>query len=150
MSTVKDILCNNGTLLTYPQIIVKFGQCLTWFQYAQLVSAIPQEWKVKLSGSTSKQFALSPFETISSCFKICNIVYTKLVLITTKLPLKMAKWKQRLNIQLEFEEFIQLFSNISTVTIATKRSLRFLKGSFTAQHRGCQRNVVNVNTSDFP
>lgn len=118
MVTVADLF-HDKTLLTYPQLCQRFGNALTWFEYMQVVDAIPLNWKRKLQ-----------IEGVSWSFKGHNVnhikgitakfVYSQLIDNVKPLVRKVQKWERMLNCQLEIEEFCKFFVNTYTLTISSK------------------------------
>ena len=51
---VGDICDESGRILSFPEIVKKFGECMTWLHYNQLCSALPGWWKEVLMLSTTE------------------------------------------------------------------------------------------------
>lgn len=110
----------NGQIKPYNEIVTEFGSVLTWFEYYQIVAAIPVNWKCLLVEGAREPPSLPCFLAVQNCHKISNIVYTKLINVKTKILKKKEMWERRLATCIEDLEYMSLFNNIVKVTIVSK------------------------------
>lgn len=61
---INDILDNTGDFLSYHQFCCMYGQICNIFNYNQLLSVIPTNWKRKLKKSGDRQQVCPPITKI--------------------------------------------------------------------------------------
>lgn len=116
---VKQFFDEQGNVVSYANILNSDGNVITWFQYSQLIAAIVDR-KRTLAHGVDLHGTLTNFQKLENSCKISHIVYTKLIDVPSRLNDKRIKWEQRLNIDIDYEQFLKNFNNVSEVTIATK------------------------------
>lgn len=75
---ISDLIDVNNDLRSHNSLIQEFGNCLTWFQYAQLIVSIPQVWKTKIANHGIRQ-SISKFDRLCRETKISQTVYSSLI-----------------------------------------------------------------------
>lgn len=114
-------LFENRQLISYDNIVQRYGPVLTWLQHAQIIAALPNHWKTILFESHGTIVYTPPrYTLLSPMTKITTDVYSYLISRKTDILKKKHTWENRLNVQLDDQEFFDLFKNVSLVTIATK------------------------------
>lgn len=115
---IRDIVNVNGRLKTYEEIVLQYGECVTWLQYGQLISAIPSDWKQNIVYDVG--YSLSLFDRFSTFIKISNLAYTMLIKDEKALTKRKQRWERKLCITMNNEDFLKNFKNIYAQTICTK------------------------------
>lgn len=116
---IGDILDTNGNIVEFEQIAIKYGSAIGWMQYFQLIHAIPTVWLDKCK-TTQQNYSLFRIDRLENMSKISNIVYSSLIYNDSAVNTKKQKWEQKLSIEIQQREFLQIFKNIYKQTIATK------------------------------
>lgn len=117
---IHQLFDRSGQIRSYESIKESFGNVLSWYQYAQLINAIPVTWKTVLTNEYSNEVAFTNFEIIVNETKISNKVYSK-INAHKSLPIQQkAKWEKLVNSQISDREYAKLFTFPQKVTIATK------------------------------
>lgn len=120
---IKDIVNDNGEFFTYAEFVSKYGGCIQWIEYWQILAGIHHEWKRILKehhwGTNDVQ---RKYKVLMETNKWSRIVYDDLIDRDCEnlLERKWLRWNKYLNIHIEFEHFCKNFKNISSTTIATK------------------------------
>lgn len=119
--TITDLLNSYGILASYQEITIKFGNVLSWYEHIQILAAIPHSWKEAiLNADPASPNVFMHFDRISSCNKISNIVYDKLIESPLASQKASHKWSNRLHINISVKEMNKMFANILKPTICTK------------------------------
>lgn len=119
MMLLSDIFKPNGQIKTHRELTNEFGHCLNWFEYAQLITAIPRAWVIKVETHGLEQ-SLSHFQRLSNETKISQTVYSALIDDGFKLTNRLNRWQRKLNCVLNEKDFLKQFRNLYGHTIATK------------------------------
>lgn len=118
---ISQLFDDNGILHSYQYINANYPGALTWFQHAQIISAIPHEWRqTLLSDSITLDILLTPYEKFINENKISQQVYRKLIGNSAELTSVRIKWQMRLLREISETEFNKMFNNIKLLTISTK------------------------------
>lgn len=120
---VSDLVAVQGIFYTYPQIVAKYGDCISWYQHVQILSAMPLLWKQGiLSTNTLVANKLNNYDKIAGTTKITNMVYNKLIDNNDRsfIETQRDKWQTRLQCELCATEFRRAFRDILAPTIYTK------------------------------
>lgn len=115
---ISDLFKITGIVKTYNEITTQFGPVLNWFEYRQLLKAIPKEWIEKCS--ILQQFCFTNFERLCNMQKISNTVYSELIEDCNALQGRLERWKCKLVIDIEYKDFLKTFKGIYCQTICTK------------------------------
>ena len=121
---LSDILNDDGTVLTFDQLKSKYNTLeIGWLKYQGIVTAIPREWKRKLLNyvDTDRLQTQQPTtEKLLAMNKVCKNTYSMLVdKLTNELRVYTGKckWEKDLHIQLELDDYYNLFDTITSVHI---------------------------------
>lgn len=98
----------------------EYGNCLNWFEYGQLRTAIPNEWKTKMINDSDNAHCCMLFDRIKNEGKISKLVYDILIQKENCLMSKVTKWENKLNINIEYNQFVKFVRNIYLQSICTK------------------------------
>ncbi len=131
---VRDIVHDNGDFFTLDEIYHRYGHCITLMQYNSLKSCIPKEWKecLREDGNGTKK---SKIESISKMPHVCKHIYSYLINIKSKEPVKAQdKWNAVLGTNITNWE--NIYSNVFIATICTK----FRDFQFRLLHRSLVTN----------
>ncbi len=115
---VKDILHNNGTLLSLEEIHDRYGNCINQMQYNSLMSSIPKNWKQLLRNNDSKE-KKNKIDAISKMPSICKYIYLDLINAKSTTP-ENAQEKWNMSLGINVTDWENIYSNIYMSTICTK------------------------------
>lgn len=115
---VADLYSGNN-LMTYPELVNKFGQVMTWFEYAQLIDAIPILWRQSIHAQ-GPICIIRGANLNKSMGVTARNVYTDLIANLERMKPKIEKWSRVLSESIELEQFQKHLEAIYKVTIATK------------------------------
>lgn len=119
MIFINDIINENGVFLKYKEIVDKFGLCISWLQYNQILSAIPAEWS-QACINNNRIFTLYNFDRLLGFNKISSIVYDEFIKNDQALMSRKNRWELKLHIIMDIKQFQKIFANIYKQTICTK------------------------------
>ena len=119
LKSIFDIVIEKK-IATYPEIIKKFGPCISILEYNSLVAAIPKEWKIKIKEETG-----NPDEPLVNklrkCSRVTPVVTNMLNYCCKNKMIDQAnKWNKACGTSLETDKFIRLLCNGYKYTISTK------------------------------
>lgn len=110
-------------LKTYVNIVQEFGTCITWFQYTQLVEALPVLWR-QIIRNSEPNINIVPtqqkFDKICRESKIANVVYNSLIADSEIVLPRKDRWERKLSIDITDKQFFRDIKAIYSTTIATK------------------------------
>lgn len=116
--TVADLYYNDK-MLNFEELVSKYGRIMTWFQFTQIVDAIPILWKQILQKDgicwslKGRNTAIIPGIT-------ANGMYSQMIEDTGFISKKKERWEKILNETLDEEEFCKYFEFLYQLTIAVK------------------------------
>ena len=116
--TVSDILNDIKSFIPFNQYVTKWGNTLTWLEYAQIVNAIPRSW-VKLLEQKGNQNYVYPYDQLYSVKNVTGVIYRTLTANEGILQTVYHKWEQVVP-ELKWEEYCRAFKDLGCVTVATK------------------------------
>lgn len=117
---VSQLFDDNGVCYSYAQIVAKYGSVFTWYQYQQIISAIPTPWRQYLKTKSNTVVNVYRFDWLKSKTGVASIVYDGLIDNKTLMLKKKRRWESRLHIDIEDESFLKLFHSIYHLTLCTK------------------------------
>lgn len=118
---VADLFSNNGLLLSFDQLLAKFGNCISWFEHVQIIMSIPLKWKQAiLMSPASSVNRITKFESLAGASKISNIVYDSLIDNSVDISSILKVWERRLSVTIHLQELLNAFDAIKAPTIYTK------------------------------
>lgn len=120
---VQDIIDCTGNFLTFPDIIQKFGNCITWLEYYQIQLAFHPQWKRELQMSPRDNcYVLSNYELLLEKDKWSQVVYNALIWNDSDphIEKKCDRWNRYLGTEIDYSLFLNYFANITKFTISTK------------------------------
>lgn len=120
LRTVGQLFNVDGSCKTFLEITTRFGKIMSWFQYTQLISAIPTAWKSLMRNNAIDLIPCTKYEKLYSTCKITATVYSYLINNPKSILTKKARWENRLQTEIYDDSFIDLFHNINSLTICTK------------------------------
>lgn len=121
LTHIYQLFDNNGRLKSFDLITQEYHNPLTWFQYTQLIDAIPNSWKSTVLRNYEPHYhELNFFTRIHNETKIANLVYSRLINDPTAIRSRCERWNRKLIISTTTENFCKLFKNMYTLTISTK------------------------------
>ncbi len=115
---IKDIINGDGTLLSYNEIVGRYGNCMTIMEYNSVKSCIPQDWKRILRDGRAGPKS-SNIEKISKFPSPSKIIYDSLIESSKSAPISTQnKWNTILGTNIE--EWKGIYKSIYLTTISTK------------------------------
>lgn len=110
---MSQLVNEHGFLHTYGELNRIFPDLLTWFEHAQIITAIPHEWKQLLLLQTEDtDMYVTPYQKIMNETKISQMVYKQFIDRSADMMAVKTKWQVRLAKNLSDKEFEDLFVNI--------------------------------------
>lgn len=108
----------NGAFLSYQAVRNKYGNCISWLKYYQLVSSIGSTWGALLINPNIGDVIMYRYVYIKSFGSICNTVYNQFITDKTAVNRYWESWNREINFT--YDSYIKSFENNVKVTIATK------------------------------
>ena len=109
--------------MTYDQIVIKFGACITWLEYQGLVSAIPNRWKNILIQQVRKyeQYEHNFEYLLTKPKNRSKIIYSELTFNSLACVGSYNKWCENILNEANFtlEEYMKCFESLYKVTNVT-------------------------------
>lgn len=117
---VEQLFNDNGEIYSYQEICNLYGDNFDWFQYRQLISAIPSQWKIWMKMRYPIVEVKNKYQVLASKEKTSSVVYDYLINDRYKILNRKARWERRLDIDIDDDIFCNLFEAITKVTLCTK------------------------------
>ena len=115
---VRDIVDTNGNFIPYNQLTGDVKVQLTWLDYAQICSAIPQNWTKLMKDKVDVQEHVNIYEFMSNHInKKVTYVYNKLTDQNDSFEASLTKLNKI--IKVEREEYLKAFRQIPVLTNVT-------------------------------
>ena len=119
----EDLLNEDGNLLEYADIIGQYGHSLTWFEYVQLINAVPKTWWYLAKNET---FSVPEdrlyYENIKATKKVSSVAYNSI--INRSVNMKMTKYHAKFIMyvvsEYDITDYLRLFKLLYKLTNDTK------------------------------
>ncbi len=128
MTCIRDILNENKSFMSYPEIVTKFGNVITFTQYYGILEAIPVIWKRTIRNDQGDHIDVSSsfFEYFKKKLTCTSAIYNYLIDSPYLVNEQKVKWENNLQKPMDNKFFCSLFENIKGITLCTKlRSFQY-------------------------
>lgn len=99
------------TYLTFQEFVNVYGDCMTYLEYYGLTQAIPKSWLLELQGTPLiLEDYIFPYKYFTG--KMSKITYDKINQNKGALDALANKWKNKLNCNITYEEFLEHFERL--------------------------------------
>ncbi len=155
MTYVKDIINENERFMSYPEIIDKFGNVITFTEYYGILQSIPQSWKRDLRNVQNNQEGddcSTFFDFFQRKLGHTSAIYDYLIDSPYLVNEQKIIWEDRLQKPMDNKFFCKLFENIKHITLCTKlRSFQFrlLNNAILTNKRLFKMKEVNTEYCTF-
>ena len=109
----------DGSFLSYEQLLIKYPDCLTWMEYNSLKDAIPRRWKEEIKKDEQEGDFQYKHDILKKATKVTPIVYSSLINSENQLNTPFNSWAKCFP-SLEKAEYQRAFEKLYRVTISTK------------------------------
>lgn len=122
MNRISDIINENGEFLTYDEFCIKFGNCINWLNYMQIIDATPDLWKNMMTTNSINDYPVwyDHFSKLKLTKRCSGLVYTGLIDNPNRIERRVERWNRKLYTDYEPLSFLKFFRNVYQCTIATK------------------------------
>ena len=110
---------NGKSFLMYEEVCINFHGCITWLQYAAILSAIPDYWKFLLQNENLIDDFVPMVELLERK-NVTKLLYRRLIPSDTALKNSACKWATHLNNLFDYSEHVEALQNIYQITNVTK------------------------------
>ena len=150
---LKDLLDQNGNLMSFSDFQAKYKTRLTFLHYLGLLGAIPNRYKELLAQTISKPKTPKLTMLIQCKQKVTKLVYDNMIEETDVFPTKAyQKHKSELDTELSKEDFLNFFLNTLSSTASTKLrdiQIRILHHTLVTNETLLKWGVLNDNRCTF-
>ena len=116
---LKDITQNN-MLMSYNELIQKYGKGLNWLEYKGLCKAIPNTWKDMLVQEQNVGNYIPKYDQLLKKPKASANIYSQLIAKPLATMNNYKKWCEIEDFRCSFQEYLCCFQAINKTTISVK------------------------------
>lgn len=119
---VRDIVSTDKRFYTFQELIQRYGHCMTWLEYQQILCSIHPQWKREIAHGLGDSTPMGTFARLQEHSKWSSIVYNALIDRDCDILLetKRARWSRYLSQEIDPVFFGRCFRDITKTTIATQ------------------------------
>ncbi len=146
---VRDLLDENGSLLSYQHFSQKFGPDKSFLTYHSIIAALPSEWKrvIRLDTHSTNNIVTPTIEQLLTCEDLSRKVYWHFCKKSDiDLMCLIRKWNTELGSDLDVETFIKFFQLIPKATI----SFKLQSFQYKMLHRAHTTNIFAAHIGKWP
>ncbi len=128
MTYIKDILKENNRFLSYPEVVTKFGNVISFIEYYGILESIPHTWKriIRNAQVNPNDGSVTFFEHFKKKLRCTSAIYDYLIDSPYLVNEQKIKWENCLQKPMDNKLFCSLFEDIKRITLCTKlRSFQY-------------------------
>ena len=121
VNRILHLVNEQGYFYTYKEFAAKYGNCINWVHYYNLLSTIPDNWyqyRLKEGDSILHQSKLDKLKLKKQCHS--SIIYSQLIAYHNWVNGICVKWSYLLRVHIDYETYLKNFLNGYFSTISTK------------------------------
>lgn len=112
LRVIAQLFNPQGAIKKYQEVVNEFGDIFSWFEYCQLITAIPSQWKKWMTYTYNIPPVIkTKFERLFSYAKISGTIYSSLIDDRNMILKKKVKWESRLHMDID-NDFSVIFLEI--------------------------------------